>query len=120
MVECSPGEEVHESDLICNCNGPLCDTELVHLLGNGYKGICRAKRGRCFKVFDEHHSYRMSVGCVDLKEIYPIPIFCLPHPKYHMSCCDYSFCDEEITMEVSILPLQRLFVCLWLGIIYLC
>ncbi|PIO66000.1 kinase domain protein, partial [Teladorsagia circumcincta] len=94
------GEEIHDSDLICNCNGPLCDAEIVHLLGNDYRGLCRAKQGRCFKVFDEHHSYRMSVGCVDRKEIYPIPIFCLPHPKYHMSCCNYSFCDEDITMGV--------------------
>ncbi|VDK59037.1 unnamed protein product [Cylicostephanus goldi] len=34
-----PDEEVHESDLICNCNGALCDNELVHLLGESYKVI---------------------------------------------------------------------------------
>ncbi|CAJ0588809.1 unnamed protein product [Cylicocyclus nassatus] len=57
-----PDEEVHESDLICNCNGALCDNKLVHLLGESYKGKCRAKRGRCFKVYDEEHDNHMSMG----------------------------------------------------------
>ncbi|CAJ0589293.1 unnamed protein product [Cylicocyclus nassatus] len=57
-----PDEEVHESDLIRNCNGALCDNELVHLLGESYKGKCRAKRGRCFKVYDEEHDNHMSMG----------------------------------------------------------
>ncbi|KAK6747960.1 hypothetical protein RB195_000894 [Necator americanus] len=94
-------EQIHESDLICNCNGALCDNELVHLLGDSYRGKCRAKRGRCFKVYDEQHNYHMSVGCVDHKDLFPIPIFCLGHPNFHMTCCNYSFCDEEISMSVA-------------------
>ncbi|RCN53439.1 kinase domain protein [Ancylostoma caninum] len=93
-------EQVHESDLICNCNGALCDNELVHLLGDSYRGKCRAKRGRCFKVYDQQHNYHMSVGCVDHKDLFPVPIFCLGHPNYHMTCCNYSFCDEEISLNV--------------------
>ncbi|KAJ1350212.1 hypothetical protein KIN20_005950 [Parelaphostrongylus tenuis] len=92
-------EAIHDSDIICNCNEPLCDAELVHLLGESYKGLCRAKRGRCFKLFDEQHGFRMSVGCVDHKDLYPLPIFCLARAKFHMTCCNYSFCDEEITNE---------------------
>ncbi|XGW30890.1 hypothetical protein V3C99_009674 [Haemonchus contortus] len=109
-------EAIHETDLICNCNGPLCDAEIVHLLGDAYRGTCRAKRGRCFKVFDEYHNFRMSVGCVDHKEMYPIPIPCLPHPKFHVTCCNYSFCDEDIALEPNILIGDNYFPWGWIAL----
>ncbi|WKY04498.1 hypothetical protein Q1695_005476 [Nippostrongylus brasiliensis] len=110
-------EAIHDSDLICNCNAALCDSELVHLLGSAYKGKCRAKRGRCFKVYDEVHDFRMSVGCVDYEEIYPLPIFCLPHPKFHMTCCNYSFCDEDVIIKPEAMRVSRGNSIMWLSIL---
>ncbi|VDP08015.1 unnamed protein product [Heligmosomoides polygyrus] len=57
------------------------------------------------------------LSCVDHKEIYPIPIFCLPHPKFHMTCCNYSFCDEDITLDPGILARDATnFPWLWIAL----
>uniref|UniRef100_A0A1I7XS73 PDZ domain-containing protein n=1 Tax=Heterorhabditis bacteriophora TaxID=37862 RepID=A0A1I7XS73_HETBA len=35
----SERDKIHEDDIICNCNGALCDVELVQILGKQYK-VC--------------------------------------------------------------------------------
>lgn len=47
---------LEDNELLCNCNTPGCDGEIIEITNSTYSGICRAyKNGLCrtFKNFDK-------------------------------------------------------------------
>lgn len=46
-------DRILDNELLCECNGTGCDKEITDVIGNGYNGVCRARRGGvCRKVIE--------------------------------------------------------------------
>ncbi|MFH4979234.1 hypothetical protein AB6A40_005943 [Gnathostoma spinigerum] len=95
-----------EEDLICNCTRHGCDTEIVNMLGEQHRGLCRSRGGMCFKQTMRLNDGEIAtvLGCFS-KDASP-DMFCSSRqllPQYRvLSCCnDQSFCNVNLNTTLS-------------------